>query len=450
MYDSIIIGSGQAGVPLAVSLADEGEEVALVEKNKLGGSCVNYGCTPSKAMISSARRAWVAKNSRNMGVEVENVSVDLEKIVERKDKIVKEFREGVAKRIDKDNIDLFREKGKLLDNNEVKVGSETIEGEKIFINTGQSPFIPPIDGIEEVNFLTSSSIMNLKEAPESLIVIGGGYVGLEFGQAFHRFGSEVTIIERGSQLASHEDEDIASAIKYILEEESLEIYLESEASEIKQKNNQVKLKISKEGKTKKLVADEVLVAAGRSPNTGDIGLENTKVKTTDGGYIETDNRFQTDDKNIWALGDVRLGPAFTHTSYEDYKVVMDNLYGDGEMTRSDRVLVYGMFIDPPLGRAGLSVGQAKSKDLDYEVVEYPMSYVARAIELGEKKGKMKLVVEKESRKILGAAILGYEGAELIQVIAAYMNAGVKVDVVQDAMAIHPTVVEGIQSLAKKF
>jgi pyruvate/2-oxoglutarate dehydrogenase complex dihydrolipoamide dehydrogenase (E3) component len=446
-FDAIIIGTGQAGVPLAKALADKGRKLAVIEHNLLGGSCVNYGCTPTKAMVASARRAFAARASGEHGVLAQSVTVDLKKIVERKDKIVQSFRNGVEKRLTHENITLYRTTGKFVDTYKVQVGEAVIEGEKIFINTGQSPMIPKIAGLETVPYLDSTAILDLQELPEHLLVLGGGYVGLEFGQMFRRFGSKVTIIQRGDMLAKTEDEDIEKEIRAVLEREGITVLLESQTEKVEKNKKEITLTIDRNGLVEKISGSHLLVATGRKPNTRELDLDKAGIAYDDRSFIKTNEKLETNVPNIWALGDVKGGPAFTHVSYNDYEIVYGNIVEGKSLTTKDRVLVYAMFIDPSLGRAGMTERETKEKSFDYAVAEYPMSYVARAIELGETAGKMKLIVDKKTEKILGAAILGYEGAELIHTIAAYMNAGASYKTAQRAITIHPTLSEGIQSLA---
>lgn len=447
-FDAIVIGTGQAGVPLTRALADRGWTVAAVEQGLVGGSCVNYGCTPTKAMVASARRVWVTRNSADHGVIAQKVAVDFKKIIERKKKIVAGFRESIEqRRFNHQNITLMRETGRFVGANKIQVGSEIIEGKHIFINTGQTPVIPPIPGLDTVPYLTSTTLLDAAELPEHLIIIGGGYIGLEFGQMFKRFGSRVTLIQKGDRLATTEDEDISEEIKKVIEVEEVRLMLNSDVTAVEQQGQDVAVTVNQGGRTEKIIGTHLLVATGRKSNTQDLDLQKAGVATDTKGNIITNEKLETNVPNIWALGDVKGGPAFTHVSYNDYEVVYRNLILGEQATVNDRVLVYAMFIDPSLGRAGLTEAQTKAKGLDYQVAEYPLSYVARAIELGETQGKMKIIVDKKTEKILGAAVLGYEGAELIHYIAAYMNAGASYKVVQRAITIHPALSEGMQSLA---
>lgn len=448
IFDAIIIGSGQAGVPLTRSLADAGWKVAIIEHNLVGGSCVNYGCTPTKAMVASARRAWVAKNSADHGVTANDVKIDFKKIMARKDTIRQNFREGIKqRRFNHRNITLFRGTGKFVDAHKVQVGSEIIEGKKIFINTGQSAVIPPIPGLETVPYLNSTALLDLQELPEHLVIIGGGYIGLEFGQMFRRFGSKVTIIQKDARLATTEDQDISEEIKKIIEAEDITVLLESDIIKVAKSGGEISVCINRQNKEYQITGSHLLVATGRKSNTQELDLPKAGVATDAKGNIQTNDKLETNIPDIWALGDVKGGPAFTQVSYNDYEVVYRNLVLGENATVNDRNLVYAMFIDPSLGRVGLTETQARQQGLDFAVAQYPLSSVARAIELGETQGIMKLIVDIKTEKILGAAVLGYEGAELIHYIAAYINSGASYKTMQRAITVHPTLSEGLQSLA---
>lgn len=447
-FDAVIIGSGQGGNVLARDLADRGWKVAVIEKNKVGGSCVNYGCTPTKAMVASARRAYIARNSSEHGVKAPGVRIDFRKIFERKEKIVSEFRSGLERRFKKDkNITLYRGVGSFVSSGKVRAGKEIIEGKKIFINTGLRSVIPPIPGLAKIKYLDSTSLLELKALPRELIIIGGGYVGLEFGQMFSRFGSKVTIIQRGPKLAATEDDDIAGEIKNILVNEGISVYLEGDVTGVRKSGANIRVFFRHKGKIKFVQGSHVLVATGRAPDTAGLNLAAAGVKMDERGFIKVNSRLETNVPNIWAIGDVKGGPAFTHVSTHDYEIVFGNLVQGKKMTNKDYVPVYAMFIDPSLGRAGLTEREAREKGYDVLVAEYPMAWVPRAIELGETAGKIKLVVDKKTEKILGAAILGYEGAELVQIISAYMSAGADYKTVQRTVVTHPTLAEGIQNAA---
>lgn len=450
-FDAIVIGTGQAGVPLVRALAEKNWKVAAIESNLVGGSCVNYGCTPTKAMIASARRAWVAQNSVEHGITAKSVHIDFKKIIARKNEIVSRFREGIEKRRFKhENITLIRGTGKFIDTYKVEANGEMIEGKYIFINTGQDAVIPPIPGIETSPFFTSTTLLDVEELPEHLIIIGGGYIGLEFGQMFKRFGSRVTIIQKGNRLAVTEDEDISEIIKQVLESEGVRVLLEGDVIAVKNHGKNIVASVKYGTATEDITGSHVLVAVGRKPDTQALDLHKAGIQIDADGNIAANERLETNVPNIYALGDVKGGPAFTQVSYNDYEIVYRNLILGEQATIYDRVLVYAMFVDPSLGRCGLTEREARKQGLDYLVSEYPVSSVARAIELGEVQGKMKIIADKKSGKILGAAVLGYEGAELVHYVAGYMNAGASYRVLQRAITIHPTMSEGIQSLALKL
>ena len=445
-FDAVIIGTGQAGLPLTRALAEKGWKVAVIERSHVGGTCINYGCTPTKTMWASARRAFIAKDSRKWGIETTGFKVDIKKILERKNEIVLDMRRWAEGRLKHKNITLIREKAHFVDTYKIQAGDETIEGEKIFINTGLSPVIPDIPGLSDVPCLDSTSVMELTEVPKHLVILGGGYVGLEFSQIYKRLGSEVTIIQRGKQLADTEDEDIAEEIKKVLENEGVKIMLNTNVVGVKQAGGDIMVDVDKSGKRLKVNGSHLLVATGRKPNTWELDLERAGIKTDEKGYIKVNEKLETNIKNIWALGDCKGGPAFTHVSYDDYVIVYKNIVEGGNLTTNGRVLVYAMFLDPSLGRVGLTEKQAREKGFNVVVAEYPIEWIARGIELGEKQGKMKIVVDKKTEKILGGAVLSYEGAELVHILAAYMNAGATYKVAQKAIATHPTLAEGIQSL----
>ena len=447
IYDAIVIGSGQAGNPLSHRLADLGWNVALVEKAHLGGTCINTGCTPTKAMVASAQVAHYARNAARWGVRASGVSVDLGKVVDRKNKVVESFRSGQQSNVDRrPNLTLYRGQARFLAPRRLQVGDQLLEGERIFINTGTRTDTPRLEGLDQVPYLTNASLMELRELPEHLLVLGGGYIGLEFGQMFHRFGSQVTVVHRGEHIVAREDNDVADELQKILEGEGIRFVLQAQTSRVAQKDGKIALTFSVNGRPQTVTGSHLLVATGRRPNTDDLGLEKAGIETDKRGFIRVDNRLRTNVPNYWALGDVKGGPAFTHVSYNDFQIVYGNLIEKRSWTTDNRPVPYSVFTDPQLGRVGLTEQEARATGRKLKVGKYPMAYIARAIERDETSGFMKLVVDAENDRILGAAILGSEGGELVQTLGALMLADAPYTVLKGAVYIHPTLAEGFFGL----
>ena len=445
--DAIIIGSGQAGNPLWDSLTDHGWTVALIEKDHLGGTCINYGCTPTKTMVASAQVAHYARNAARWGVRTGAVSVDLPQIVARKDAIVQRFREGKeSQAADRKNLHLYRGQARFVAPHRVAVGEQTIKGERIFINTGTRPAIPRIDGLDAVNYLTNVSILELKDLPEHLLVLGGGYIGLEFGQMFRRFGSRVTIVHKDGQILGREDADVAGELQKALESEGMRFMLNAHTTRIAGEKGQITLSLDVPTGSQMLSGTHLLLAAGRRPNTDDLALDQAGVGTDRRGYIKVNDRLETNVPGIWALGDVKGGPAFTHISYDDYQIVYGNLLEGKNLTTQGRVVPYSVFTDPQLGRVGLTEKEARGTGQRLKVGKIPMTWVARAIERDETAGLMKLVVDAETDRILGASILATEGGELVHVLEALMLARAPYTVLKGSIYIHPTLAEGFFAL----
>lgn len=449
-YDAIIIGSGQAGKPLVHSLAAKGWKVAVIEKKYVGGSCINYGCTPTKAMVASAGVAYLAEQAFEFGVSAKKVTVNFPAVMKRKDGIVRKFRNNIEKGLLADkNIDLiygtasFTNKKYVIevDNGKRK---KLISSRKIFINTGSSSFTPNIKGINDIDYLTSHSILELKKLPEHLIILGGSYIALEFGQMFSRFGSKVTLIERSPYIISKEDNDISEGVRKILEDEGIKIITNAEAGEIQRSGK--KLKVILKNNKKEITGTHLLVATGIKPATSDLNLNIAGIKTNSKGFIKTNPNLETNVKGIFALGDVNGGPAFTHISYDDYRIVLSNLTTKKKRSKLDRLIPYTLFTDPPLGRVGLTEKEAKEKNLKYKSAILPMKHVARAIEAGETKGFMKALVDVKTKKILGCAVLGAEGGEIMAMIELAMIGRLTYDKVRDAIFSHPTLSESLNSL----
>lgn len=446
-YDAIVIGSGQAGNPLWDSLTDRGWRVALVERAHLGGTCINTGCTPTKTLVASAQIAHYARNASRWGVHTGSVRVDLPRIVAKKDAVVQQFRGGKERKAEsRKNLHLFRGHARFVDPHSVAVGEKVLEGDRIFINTGTRPDIPRIEGLDQVGYLTNGTIMELTTLPEHLLVLGGGYIGLEFAQIFRRFGSRVTIVHKDSQILNREDEDVAGTLRKALEAEGIRFVLEARTIRASRKNGQVSLNLDAPTGSETLSGTHLLVAAGRRPNTDDLALDRAGVEFDQRGYIKVNGRLETNVPGIWAMGDVKGGPAFTHISYDDYQIVYGNLLEGKTLTTAGRLVPYAVFTDPQLGRVGLTEKQARASGQKLKVGRIPMTWVARAIERDETAGLMKLVVDAATDRILGAAVLATEGGELVHILEALMLAQAPYTLLKGSIYIHPTLAEGFFSL----
>jgi len=449
-FDFIIIGTGQAGPSLAARCAEEGLKTAIIERDQFGGTCVNTGCTPTKAMVASARAAHMVNRMDDFGVDINgSVSVDMAKVKARKDTIVKESTEGIEHWLkNTENLTVYEGHARFEDEKVLSVGNKQLTADKIFINVGGRAFIPP--GFEEVDYLTNSSIMELDEVPEHLIIVGGGYIGLEFGQIFSRFGSKLTIIEQGHRLLPKEDEDVSNAIRDILEDEGINLRFGAECIGGSNNNGQVVVGVNCESGPPKIKGSHLLLATGRRPNTDDLGLENTTIETDERGFIRVDDQLKTTADGIWALGDCNGEGAFTHTAYNDFEIVAANLFNNKPRRLSDRIMCYALYVDPALGRVGMTEAQAKGSDRNVLIGKRPMSRIARAKEKGETKGFMKVLVDADSKQILGAAILGIEGDEIIHSIIDIMYAEEPYTTIRDAVHIHPTVSELIPTMLENL
>lgn len=447
MVDAIIIGSGQGGNPLAYGLADRGWKVALVEADQLGGTCINVGCTPTKTMVHSAQVAHYARNAARWGVRAGETSVDLPAVVARKRQVVERFRGGHERKVEeRESLRLVRGRGRFVGPHVVEVAGERLEGERIFINTGTRTDVPRVEGLDRVPFLTNASIMELAEVPEHLIVLGGGYIGLEFGQMFRRFGSEVTVIHRADRLLTREDPDIADALKAALEVEGIRFLLNADTTRVEEDGGRITLAVRAGDAESRLTGTHLLVATGRRPNTDDLGLEAAGVATDARGFVRVNERLETSAPGVWAIGDVKGGPAFTHISWNDYQVIWANLIEGKDATIRERPVPYAVFTDPQLGRVGMTEAEARATGKPLKLGTIPMGHVARAIERDETAGMMKLIVDAETDRILGAAILSTEGGELIQILGTLMLAGAPYTLLKGAIYIHPTLAEGFYSL----
>ncbi|MCD0490241.1 mercuric reductase [Pedobacter sp. MC2016-14] len=453
-YDAIVIGAGQAGVPLAKKMAAAGLKTLLVEKRAVGGTCINDGCTPTKAMIASARMAYLAKRSDDLGIEIPSYKVNFEAIIQRKDKIISLFRGGSEKGIEKtENLNLLYGEAKFVDDHTVYINEHdgnfgNYTAKKIFINTGSSPVIPEIEGINDVDYLTSTSIMELTEIPEHLLIIGGGYIGLEFGQMFKRFGAQVTLLEKSPLLMPKEDDDVCVAMSEIFKEDGIEVVTAAKVKRLsKSSTGNIIADVEIENKSRQYTCSHILLASGRAPQTKKLGLENTSIECDERGYIKVNEYLETKAKNVYALGDVKGGPSFTHIAYNDYVIVTNNLLAKGEkLDTLDRMVPYCMFTDPQLGRIGITEREAKEQGIDYMVAKIPMKNVARAIETAETRGLMKAVVDRKSKQILGAAIIGEEGGEIMTVLQMAMMGKITYDQIRFAIIAHPLYAESLNNL----
>jgi len=447
-FDAIIIGTGQAGPPLAGRLTRAGMRVAVVERGKFGGTCVNTGCIPTKTLVASAEAAWFVRQSASFGVHaVGEVRMDMKKVKARKDSVSEASRNGVESWLKSMNgCTVFEGHARFESAREVRVGADLLSAERIFINTGGRALIPDFPGLDRVKFLTNSSMMDVDFVPRHLAIVGGSYVSLEFAQMYRRFGSEVTVIEKGPRLASREDEDVSQAIRGILEAEGITIRLGAECIAVDGARDGVSLRVSCSDGAPEVRASHLLLAVGRRPNTDDLGLDKAGITVDERGFIAVDDQLHTRVPGIWALGDCNGRGAFTHTSYNDFEIVAANLL-DGE-TRSvaDRIPAYALYIDPPLGRAGMTEAEALRRGLPLLVGKRPMTRVSRAVEKGRTQGFMKILVNAKTRSILGASILGVGGDEVVHQVLDIMYAGAPYTVLQRAMHIHPTVSELIPTL----
>lgn len=447
-YDAIIIGSGQGGGPMAHKLADLGQRVALIEREHLGGSCINYGCTPTKAMIASAAVANYARRGPEFGVHSGDVRVDLKKVVARKNEMVLSWRKGQQGQVDsRPSLDLHRGHGRFTGPHEIEVNGQTLTAPRIFVDTGTSPRIPPIPGLDSIEYLTNRNIMDLVELPEHLLVLGGNYLGLEFGQMFRRFGSRVTVIEINDEIAPREDPEISQALRAALTDEGITFELGAQATQVEKAGDGLRLTVEgKDGASRVVEGSHLLVAVGQTPNTGDLGLDAAGVETDDAGFIKHNGRLETTAPGVWVIGDVKGGPAFTHVSYDDHMVIYDNIMNGKDRDIEGRILPYAMYTDPELGRVGLTEKEARARGYRLKVGTIPMEWVARAIERSETKGLMKVVINADDDRILGAAILGAAGGELVQTVMTLMLADQPWTLFEKRMFIHPTLTEGFFTL----
>jgi pyruvate/2-oxoglutarate dehydrogenase complex dihydrolipoamide dehydrogenase (E3) component len=452
-YDAIVIGSGQGGGPLSSALAESGLKTAIIEREHVGGTCINEGCTPTKTMVASGRVAYLARRAADYGVGTGPISIDMQVVRKRKRDIVESFRGGSERRLkNTKNLDLLMGNARFVDMKTLEVrmndgSTRQLTAEKIFLNVGERPAKLTIPGSDTVPVLNSTTIMELDSVPEHLIVIGGGYVGLEFGQMFRRFGSQVTVIQRRTHLLAREDDDVADEVANILRQDGLEILLETSPKRVQRTNDgRIELTIETPQGERTITGSHLLAAAGRTPNTDGLGLEATGIQVTQRGYIPCNDRLETSVPGIYVLGDVKGGPAFTHISYDDFRILRTNLLQGGNVSIHDRIVPYTVYIDPQLGRVGLSETEARAQKRAIKVAKMPMSYVARALETDETRGFMKAVVDAENEQILGAAILGIEGGEIMSILEVAMMGKLPYTALRDAVFAHPTLAESLNNL----
>jgi pyruvate/2-oxoglutarate dehydrogenase complex dihydrolipoamide dehydrogenase (E3) component len=451
-FDAIIIGTGQAGPPLAARFATAGMAVAIIERQKFGGTCVNTGCIPTKTLIASAYAAHVARRGAEYGFSVnDEVRVDMKRVKARKDEVSGRSNRGVEESLlGLQNCTVVQGHARFQSSRTVVVNDEVLQADKIFINVGGRASVPAMPEIQDVPFLTNSSMMDVDFLPEHLVIVGGSYIGLEFGQMYRRFGSEVTVIEMGSRLIGREDQDVSESVQEILEAEGVGIRLNAKCVSMELHGDQVIAGVSCEEGAPEVLGSHLLLAVGRIPNTQDLGLDQAGIVTDERGYIAVDDELRTNVPGIWALGDCNGRGAFTHTSYNDYEIVADNLLNGDHRRVSDRIQTYALFIDPPLGRCGMTDAEIRKSGRRALVAKYPMQRVSRAVEKGETQGFIKVVVDADTKQILGAAILGTGGDEVVQVLLDVMYAKAPYTVVQRAMHIHPTVAEFLPTVLSKL
>ncbi len=451
-YDAIIIGTGQAGPSLAARFAAAGMRVAIVERHKFGGTCVNTGCIPTKTLVASAYAAHVARRGAEYGFDINgDVRVDMKRVKARKDKVSGRSNKGVEEWLrGLKNCTVIQGHARFQSPHTVWVNDEVLQADKIFINVGGRASVPEMPGIHDVPFLTNSSMMDVDFLPDHLVVVGGSYVGLEFAQMYRRFGSDVTIVEMGPRLIGREDEDVSDAVREILETEGIRIRLNAKCISLAKQDSGVVVRMDCSDDPREISGTHVLLAVGRTPNTNDLGLDQAGVATDDRGYITVDDQLQTNVPGIWAVGDCNGRGAFTHTSYNDYEIVADNLFSADHRRVSDRIQAYALYIDPPLGRCGMTDAEIRKSGRAALVAKYPMIRVSRAFEKGETQGFIKICVDAETKQILGAGILGTGGDEVVHVLLDIMYAKAPYMVVQRAMHIHPTVAEYLPTVFSKL
>ena len=451
-YDAIIIGSGQAGTPLSTALAEAGMRTALIERKHVGGTCVNEGCTPTKTMVASGRVAYLARRAADYGVHTGPITVDMQKVRQRKRDIVDSFRNGAQSRIERTpNLDLIFGDASFTDPKAIAVrmndGTQReLTANYFFLNVGTRAAVPQLDGLDGVPFLDNASIMELDVVPEHLLVLGGGYIGLEFGQLFRRLGSRVTIVQSGGQLLNREDPDIADEVARILQQDGIDILLNATATRVRRDNANIRLEVDQSGRSSTLAGSHLLVATGRVPNSDTMNLAAAGIRTDGRGFIHANDQLETAARGVFVLGDVKGGPAFTHISYDDFRIIRSNLIDKKSASIKDRLVPYAVFIDPQLGRVGLTETEARAQKRNIRVARLPMTAVARALEVDETRGFMKAIVDAGTSQILGAAVLGIEGGEVMSVFEIAMMGKLPYTALRDGIFAHPTLAESLNNL----
>jgi pyruvate/2-oxoglutarate dehydrogenase complex dihydrolipoamide dehydrogenase (E3) component len=455
-FDAVVIGSGQGGNPLAEALAGAGRRTAIIERKHIGGTCVNEGCTPTKTMVASARVAYLGRRGSEYGVNSSPQRIDMRTIRQRKRDIVNQFRSANEKGLASTaNLEVIWGDASFVAEKTIEValrdgGKRTLTGDQIFINTGTRASVPKIKGLENVGFLDNISVMELDKLPEHLIILGGGYIGLEFAQMFRRFGSEVSLVHRGSQLIDREDADIATEIHSIFAEDGIKVHLSAMASSVSGVDEDISLTFTADNVEKSIRGSHLLVATGRKPNGDTMNLAAAKIETDERGFIRVNERLETSAAEVFALGDVKGGPAFTHISYDDFRILKGNILEGREMSTVGRMVPYTVFMDPQLGRIGLTENEAREQGRKIKIARMPMTHVARALEMAETRGLMKVIVDAESGQILGAAILGIEGGEIASMLQIAMMGKLSYTALRDGTFSHPTLSEALNNVFKKL
>jgi pyruvate/2-oxoglutarate dehydrogenase complex dihydrolipoamide dehydrogenase (E3) component len=455
-FQAIVIGSGQGGNPLCLALAEAGLRTALIERSHLGGTCINEGCTPTKTMIASGRVAYLARRGKDYGVQTGEVCVDMQRVRQRKRDIVENFRSRREARMAKAaNLEVIYGEASFAGPKVISVrlkdgGKRTLSAERIFINAGARPSVPKLDGIKDVPFLDSTSVMEVDSVPEHLLVLGGGYIGLEFGQLFRRFGSRVTVVQSRGQLLRGEDADVATEVLAILRQDGIEVLLDTTAERAGLSGGKIQLSVRAGNESRVLPGSHLLVATGRTPNTDTLSVSAAGIAIDERGFIKVNAKLETNVEGVYALGDIKEGPAFTHISYDDFRILRTNLLENGNASTENRFVPYTVFIDPQLGRVGLSESEARTQGKKFRMAKMPMNYVARALEVDESRGFMKAIVDAESNQILGAAILGLEGGEIMSVLEVAMMGHLPYTTLRDGVFAHPTLAESLNNLFTSF
>jgi pyruvate/2-oxoglutarate dehydrogenase complex dihydrolipoamide dehydrogenase (E3) component len=455
-YQAIVIGSGQGGTPLCRALAEAGLRTALIEREHVGGTCINEGCTPTKTMVASGRVAYLSRRGANYGVHTGDIRIDMQRVRQRKRDIVNSFRNGSQGRLEKTkNLDLLLGEASFINAKSILVrlkdnNQRTLSAEWIFVNAGCRPALPVLDGLKDVPFLNSTSIMELDTVPEHLLVLGGGYVGLEFGQMFRRFGSRVTIVQSGSQLLAREDSDVAEEVAGILKQDGVDVLLNAKAERVTKTGAPIKLAIRAANESRTIEGSHLLVATGRVPNTDTLNVSAAGLAVDNRGFLKVNSKLETNLDGVFALGDIKGEPAFTHISYDDFRILRTNLIEKGSATTEGRFVPYTVYIDPQLGRVGLTEAEARAQNQKIRVAKMPMSYVARALEVDETRGFMKAIIDAGTNQILGAAILGIEGGEVMSMLQLAIMGKLPYTVLREATFAHPTLAESLNNLFLHF